>query len=66
VSRALEQGEAGAVIHLEEGMERPTFVYLENTDHPQAEEILLESPRLLGIPAAIRIVMQTFDHPILP
>src|SRR5947207_9446245 len=31
----LEEGEAGAVIHLEEGVERPTFVYLESTDHPQ-------------------------------
>ena len=61
----LEEGEAGAVIHLEEGVERPTFVYLESADHPQAEEILVKSPRLLGIPAAIRIMVQTLDHPIL-
>jgi len=47
-------------------MERPAFVYLESADHPQAQEILVESPRLLGIPAAIRIMVQTLDHPILP
>ena len=34
----LEKGEAGAVIHLEEGMERPTFVYLKSADHAQTEE----------------------------
>ena len=50
-----EEGEAGAVVHLEEGMERPTFVYFESTDHPQTEEILVKSPRLLGITAAISL-----------
>src|SRR5262245_43727499 len=48
------------------GMERPAFVYLESADHPQTEEILVKCPRLLGIPAAIGIMVQTFDHPILP
>jgi hypothetical protein len=47
-------------------VERPAFVYLERADHPQAKEILVESARLLGIPAAIRIVVQTLDHPTLP
>src|SRR5215469_16335478 len=40
-----EESEAGAVVHLEKGMERPTFT--------QTEEILVKSPRLLGITAAI-------------
>src|SRR5215467_3125975 len=47
-------------------MERPAFVYLESADHPQTEEILVESPRLLGITAAISIVVQPLDHPTLP
>ena len=54
----LEEGEAGAVVHLEEGMERPAFVYLERADHPQTEEILVKSPCLFGITAAISIVVQ--------
>jgi hypothetical protein len=47
-------------------MERPAFVYLESADHPQAEEILVKSPRLFGITAAISIVMQPLDHPTPP
>src|ERR1700745_2298332 len=62
----LEEGEAGAVIHLEEGMERPTFVYLKSADHAQTEEILVKSPRLFGITATISIVVQPLDHPALP
>src|SRR5262252_366709 len=61
-----EEGEAGAVVHLEKGMERPAFVYLESADHPQTEKILVKSPRLLGITAAISIVVQPLDHPTLP
>ena len=41
-----EEGEAGAVVHLEEGMERPTFVYFESTDHPQTEEIFVKKARV--------------------
>ena len=62
----LEEGEAGAVIHFEEGMERPTFVYLKSADHPQTEEILVKSPRLFGITATVSIVVQPLDHPTLP
>src|SRR5262249_10654896 len=47
------------------GMERPAFIYLESADHPQTEEILVKSPRLLGITAAISIVVQPLDHPTL-
>src|SRR6516225_7073002 len=61
-----EKGEAGAVIHLEEGMERPAFVYLESANHPQTEKILVKSSPLLGITAAISIVVQPLDHPTLP
>ena len=62
----LEEGEAGAVVHLEEGMERRAFLYLERADHPQTEEILVKSPCLFGITAAISIVVQPLDHPPLP
>src|SRR5205814_10698710 len=62
----LEEGEAGAVIHLEEGMECPTFVYLKSADHAQTEEILVKSPRLFGITATKSIVVQPLDHPSLP
>jgi hypothetical protein len=53
-------------MHLEEGMERPTFVYLKSADHAQTEEILVKSPRLFGITATISIVVQPLDHPTLP
>src|SRR5689334_6669803 len=61
-----EEGEAGAVVHREEGMERPALVYLESADHPQTEEILVKCARLFGITAAVSIVVQPLDHPSLP
>src|SRR5262249_11824238 len=55
-----------AVVHLEKGMKRLAFVDLESADHPQTEEILVKSPRLFGITAAISIVVQPLDHRALP
>src|SRR5215813_1013061 len=60
-----EEGEAGAFVHREEGMERPAFIYLEGADHPDTEDILVKSPCLLGITAAISIMVQPLDHPTL-
>src|SRR6516162_2419035 len=58
----LEKSEAGAVIHLEKGVERAPFVDLESADQRKAEEILIEASGLFRIPAAIGVMMQTFDH----
>src|SRR6516162_848110 len=61
-ARHLEEGEAGAVIHLEEGVQPAALIDLERADQATTEEILIENPRLLRVPAAIRVMMQTFDH----
>src|SRR5215469_12767337 len=58
----LEKSEARAVIHLEKGVERAPFVDLESADQGKAEEILVEASGLFRIPAAIGVMMQTFDH----
>src|SRR5271165_3561691 len=58
----LEKREAGAVVHLEEGVQPATLIDLERADQAQTEEILIKDPRLLRVPAAIRVMMQTFDH----
>src|SRR6516162_2431819 len=57
-----EKRKAGAVVHLEEGMKPAALIDLKRANQAQTEEILVEDPRLLRIPAAIRVVMQTFDH----
>src|SRR5262249_24536200 len=62
----LEEGKARAVVHLEEGMECAALVDLERADEAKSEEILVEDPRLLGIPATISVMMQTFDHLVPP
>src|SRR5712691_3960821 len=46
-ARHLEEGEAGAVIHLEEGMKRTAPVDLKGADQTKTEEILVKGPRLL-------------------
>ena len=51
----IPQPVVSAVFHLEERMQGPAFVDLESADHPQTEEILVKSPRLFGITAAISI-----------
>ena len=64
--RHLEKGEARAVVHFEKGVEPAAPADLEGTDQPEAEELLVKGAGLLGIPAAIRIMVQTLDHPTLP
>src|SRR5580658_9894118 len=53
--RRLEKSEAGAVIHLEKGMECAPLIDLERADQPKSEEILVKGSGLLRIPAAIGI-----------
>src|SRR5207244_10059684 len=62
LARHFEEGEAGAVIHLEECVETLAAADFEGADQAQAEKILIEDPRLLGIAAAIRVMVQTLDH----
>src|SRR5437868_2485919 len=62
LARHLEESEAGAVIHREKGVQGFSFADLEGADQLQAEEILVEHPRLLGITATIGVVVQAFDH----
>jgi hypothetical protein len=61
-ARDLKKGEAGAVIHREEGVQPAAFIDLERTNQAQTEEILIESPRLFRVPATVRVMVQTFDH----
>ena len=66
----LEEGEARAVVELEEGVQHAGagiaaghgLLDLERVHERQTEEILVEAPRLFGIAAAIGVVMQTLDH----
>jgi hypothetical protein len=60
-----EEGEARAVVHLEEGVKPTALIDLKGADQAKAKEILIENPCLLRVPATIRIMMQTFDHVIL-
>jgi len=46
-ARHLKKGQAGAVVHLEEGVEPAAFIDLERADQPKPEEILVEAARLL-------------------
>src|SRR5262245_60209729 len=69
----LEEGEAGTVVELEEGMQHAGTglaaghggIDLEGVDQRQSEEFLVEFPRLLRVAAAIGVVMQTLDHQAL-
>src|SRR5712691_1447194 len=54
--RRLEEGEARAVIHLEESVEGVALVDLEGADQAKTEEVLVECAGLLGVPAAIRVM----------
>src|SRR5579885_1724120 len=56
-----EKRETRAVTHLKEGVQRLPVAYLERADEGQAEEVLIESARLLRVAAAIGIVVQSFD-----
>ena len=49
---------------MQHAVSRPVFVCadLEALHQRQAEEVLVELPRLLGIAAAIGVVMQSLDH----
>src|SRR5258706_230235 len=64
----LEEREARAVVHAVEAVQHigaPAALGLvdaEGVGERQAEEILVEAARLLGIPATIGVVMETFDH----
>jgi hypothetical protein len=62
----LEKREARAVIHLKKRMKRAAFVDLERTNQSQPEKILVKRPGLFRIPTAIGVMMQAFDHLILP
>src|SRR5204863_6633175 len=53
---------ARAVIHREKGVQSLSFADLEGADQLQAEEILVEDPRLFRVAAAIGVVVQAFDH----
>jgi biotin carboxyl carrier protein len=57
----LEERKAGTVIHLEERVQRISAADLEGGDQWQSQKILVPGPRLLGIPAAIRVVMQSLN-----
>jgi hypothetical protein len=61
-SRNFEESEAGAIIHLEEGVKRTTLIDFEGTDQAKTEEILVKGPSLLRIPTTIGIMVQTLDH----
>jgi hypothetical protein len=65
-SRNLEERESGPVVHLKEAVQPASLVDFERADEPKAKEVLIEATRFLGIPAAVRIVMQTLDHLLLP
>src|SRR5262249_44894389 len=57
--------------HLEKGVQGPGLlpcgrgIDLECANQPQAEETFVEPAGLLGISAAISVMMQTFDHRVL-
>src|SRR5262249_14753060 len=64
----LEEGEAGAVVEGVEGVEHVRRAAalglgdLEGLDQRQAEELLVEAARLLGVAAAVGGVVQLADH----
>jgi len=65
---SLEEGEARAVVHAIEAVQHvgapAAFGLLdaERIGERQTEEVLVEAPRFLGVAAAVRVVMQSFDH----
>jgi len=66
----LEEGEARAVVHAVEAVQHggaPAALRLadhEGVGERQAEEILVEAPRLLRVAAAIGVVVKALDHAI--
>ena len=66
--RRLKERQTGAVVHLVESMQGIRFsaslgfTNLKCFDQRQAEEVFIKRPRLRRITAAIRVVMQSFDH----
>ena len=76
--RRLEEGEEGAVGHLVEGVQHLGLAAghrradLEGVGQRQAEEVLVEAAGLLGIAAAVGVVVQALDadglggHGVLP
>src|SRR6185312_7490719 len=68
--RGLEEGEARAVVELIESMQHAAVGFaaghrlldLERVHQRQAEETLVELPCLLGVAAAIGVMMQALDH----
>ena len=66
--RHFEEREARAVVHLVETcstcVSRPVLVAVisKRVDERQAEEVLVELPRLLGVAAAIGVVMKALDQ----
>jgi hypothetical protein len=65
-ARNFEKCEAGPVVHLKKAVQPTSLVDLERADEPKAEEILVEAASFLGVPATVRVVMQTLDHSSLP
>jgi hypothetical protein len=47
-ARHLEEGEARAVVHLEEGVKPTALIDLKGADQAKTKEILIENPCLLG------------------
>jgi hypothetical protein len=66
--RGLEERERGAVVHAEEDVDRPGtaaglgLADLEGVRQWQAEEVLVEPARLLGVAATVGVVVQSLDH----
>src|SRR5262249_25212144 len=66
--RRLEEREAGAVVQAVEGVQRLGLAPahrlpdLEGVRERQPEEILVEPARLLGVAAAVGVVVQALDH----
>jgi len=64
----LEEGEARAIVHAVEAVQHcgaPPALRLaddKGVGERQAEEIFVEAARFLGIPAAVGVVVKTFDH----
>jgi len=65
---SLEEGEARAVVHAIEAVQHggaPAALRLaddEGVGERQAEEVLVEAARFLGIPTTVRVVVKPLDH----
>src|ERR1700759_2620166 len=64
--RDFEKSQTGTVIHFEKSMQRTALADLERADTPKPEKILVKAPGLLRIAAAIGVVVQAFNHKLLP